>query len=243
MHDRRVLVTFNALPAVFLPGTGSDADFARRALGPGARLLGAAGITAVTPGPDLVGDYLRALDAAARAAHGPLLLGGVSIGAMVAAQWALRHPGAAAGVIAAMPAWCGAPDGSPAAASAAITAGRVAGDGLEPTITAMRDTSPRWLGDELARSWRCLGSALAPSMRAAAAYRAPEAAELAALDVPLGIVGVIDDPLHPIAVARAWHAHAPRSGLTTISLDELGRDPAVLGTAGAAALEIASGPR
>ncbi|WP_182347635.1 alpha/beta fold hydrolase [Tomitella gaofuii] len=238
-------VTYDAPIAVLLPGTGSDDDFASRALAPAATALGAGRIIAVTPRPALIDGYHRALDEAARAAGdgGRILIGGVSIGAMAAVQWALRSPGRVAGIIGAMPSWCGRPDGNVGAASAAITAQRVAADGVEPTIAQMRATSPRWLGDELARSWRALGADLAGAMRAASAYVAPTPAQIAGLDAPLGVVGVIDDPLHPVEVARAWARAAHRSAVSTITLDELGADPSVLSTAGAEALRRAAHTR
>ncbi|QDQ99226.1 alpha/beta hydrolase [Tomitella fengzijianii] len=231
--------------AVLLPGTGSDADFARRALAPAAESLGARSIDAVEPRSALVDGYHRALNEAAREAGdgGRILIGGVSIGAMTAVQWALRSPDRVAGIIAAMPAWCGRPDGTAAAASAALTARRIAADGLETTIAQMRAGSPRWLGDELARSWRVLGADLVDSMRAASGYVAPTPTEIAALDVPIGIVGVVDDPLHPVDVAHAWARAARRSAVTTITLDELGADPSVLSTAGAGALRRAARTR
>lgn len=231
-------VTFDADMAVFLPGTGSDAEFIGRALGPAAAVLGVGAVT-VSPGADPVRGYFDELDAAYRE-HGRIIVGGVSIGAMVGAQWALAFPSRAAGVIAAMPAWCGAPVGSPAAASAALTAHHVEEDGLEETIAAMRASSPVWLGDELSRSWRGLRGDLVASMRSAAGYVAPTTAELSRLAVPVGIVGVMGDPLHNVEVARAWEAAIGRSALETISLDELGADPSVLASAGTTALQRAT---
>ena len=64
----------------------------------------------VTPPPQpdrLIDGYLSALDDAARA--GPICVGGVSIGAAVAAAWALAHPDRTVAVLAALPAWTGAP--------------------------------------------------------------------------------------------------------------------------------------
>ena len=58
------------------------------------------------------------LDNAARSA--PIAVGGVSIGAAVAAAWALAHPGHAVAVLAALPAWTGEPDTAPAADCARI---------------------------------------------------------------------------------------------------------------------------
>jgi pimeloyl-ACP methyl ester carboxylesterase len=79
--------------AVVLPGAGSSADFVRRAF---ERPLREAGYALVAPSPvpgaDLVAAAYRSLDLAA-AEHGPRLrlVGGVSLGAHVAARWTATH--------------------------------------------------------------------------------------------------------------------------------------------------------
>ncbi|MGI9210187.1 MAG: alpha/beta hydrolase, partial [Rhodococcus sp. (in: high G+C Gram-positive bacteria)] len=91
--------------AVVLPGTGSDANFVGRVFRGALRSRGI-DVVAVDPDPrGVVRSYVRAMDAAARS--GPILVGGVSIGAAVALQWAAEHPDLAAGVLAALPAWTG----------------------------------------------------------------------------------------------------------------------------------------
>ncbi|MDY6811289.1 MAG: alpha/beta hydrolase, partial [Actinomycetota bacterium] len=115
---------------VAIPGTGSDADFIRRAFGPAAAHHGLT-LVALDPSTDLVDGHLRRLDEIA-ATSGPPLVGGVSIGAAIALAWALDHD--CAGVWAALPAWSGDPALAPAAWSAAATAAALATDGLEPTI-------------------------------------------------------------------------------------------------------------
>lgn len=113
MHYRGVVVDLNGVTTVLLPGTGSDDDYVQRAFsGP----LAHVGAVLVTPPPRpdrLIEGYLAALDAASR--EGPIAVGGVSIGAAVAAAWALAHPGRAVAVLAALPAWAGAPGEAPAA--------------------------------------------------------------------------------------------------------------------------------
>ena len=99
-------ITFRGATAVLLPGTGSDDDYVYRAFaGP----LHGVGAVVSTPAPQparLVASYLDALDNAAR--QGPIIVGGVSIGAAVTVAWALAHPSRAVAVLAALPAWTGA---------------------------------------------------------------------------------------------------------------------------------------
>jgi fermentation-respiration switch protein FrsA (DUF1100 family) len=73
-------------------------------------------------------------------------------------------------------------------------------------------------------------------MEEAAAYAAPTCEELATLAVPMGVAAATDDPVHPVEVALEWVAAAPRAALRTLTLDELGADPAILGAACTSAL-------
>lgn len=217
-------------PAVLvaLPGTGSDADYIRRAFGPAAASLGV-DLIAPEPANDLVGGYRAALDAAAGEGR-PILVGGVSIGAAIALDWALdAGRSRCCGVLAALPAWSGSPEHAAAAHSATLTASSIERDGLEPTIGAMTATSPEWLAAELTRSWRGLADGLVTQLRCGAAYRAPGPAEIADLGVPLAVTAAIDDPVHPIGVARQWCAAAPRSALVEVTLAGWGARPALLG--------------
>jgi pimeloyl-ACP methyl ester carboxylesterase len=105
----------------------------------------------------------------------------------------------------------------------------------------MRGSSPRWLADELTRSWAGQWPALPDAMDEAAAYVAPTTAELRTLTAPLGVVAASDDPVHPAEVAVEWVSAAPRAALRTVTLDEMGADPSVLGVAGLAAVSEAAG--
>lgn len=209
---------------VALPGTGSDADYARRA-------FASTGLPVVAVDPDgtrLVRGYEIALDRAA-ADHTEVIAAGISIGACVAVQWALSNPDSCAGVLAALPPWLGPPRAAPAAHSAAWTAALIRAHGLEETIRQMSSGSPAWLSAELERSWRAAGPHLLSQLDAAANYFAPTADMVARLRVPLSIVAASDDPVHPAVVARAWHDAADSSVLTEISMARWGADPALLG--------------
>ncbi|BBY78952.1 alpha/beta hydrolase [Mycolicibacterium pulveris] len=228
-------VNLRGVTTVLLPGTGSDDNYIYRAF---AGALREAGAVLVTPAPRperLVEGYRDALDDAARA--GAIAVGGVSIGAAVATEWALRHPGQTVAVLAALPAWTGSPDTAPAAMAARHSAQLLREQGLDSATATMRASSPQWLADELARSWAGQWPALPDAMEEATRYVAPTCEALATLAVPMGVVAATDDPVHPIEVARQWVAAAPRAALRTVTLDAMGADPAVLGAACVAALQ------
>lgn len=230
--------TLRGVTVVLLPGTGSDDDYVHRAFSPALHDCGA---TVVTPAPEpehLVAGYLSALDDAARG--GPIGVGGVSIGAAVATQWAVAHPDPVVGVLAALPAWTGAPNSAPAALAAQYTASMLRADGLAAGVSRMREGSPEWLADELSRSWAGQWPGLPDAMDEAARYVAPTVAELSRLAAPLGIAAATDDAVHPVDVAREWAAAAPRAALHTVTLPQMGADPAALGRACVAALLEAS---
>lgn len=219
---------------MLLPGTGSDDDYVHRAFSGPLDDVGAV-LVAPPPRPDrLIDGYVSALDAAART--GPIAVGGVSIGAAVAAAWALAHADRAVAVLAALPAWAGDPAAAPAALAARYTASQLRADGLAVTTGQMRASSPPWLADELARSWRAQWPQLPDAMDEAAAYVAPTRAALARLAVPLGVAAAVDDPIHPLEVGVEWVDAAPRAALRTVTLDQIGLDAAALGAACLAAL-------
>lgn len=228
---------------VLLPGTGSDDDYLTRALAGPLEQAGAV-VLSVAPDPQhLVSGYWEALDSALHETlhrsgdSGLIAVGGVSLGAALAAKWACAHPRNTAAVLAVLPPWTGTPDGAPAAVSARHTAATLRRDGLEATTAAMRSSSPQWLADELARSWRRQWPALPDAMDEAAAYAAPEAADLRRLNVPLAVVAAPDDAIHPAAVAADWAAWAPRAAMRTVLLEKFGPDPALLGQACVEALQ------
>ena len=227
-------VILQGVTTVLLPGTGSDDDYVYRAF---SAALHDAGAVVVTPRPQperLVDGYHDALDNAARTS--PIAVGGVSIGAAVATAWAIAHPGRTVAVLAALPAWTGAPDNAPAAIAARHSASVLRRDGLASATAQMRAGSPPWLADELTRSWVGQWPALPDAMDAAAEFVAPTCGELERLAVPMGLAAATDDPVHPVEVAMEWVSAAPRAALRTVTLDEMGVDPGVLGAACVTAL-------
>lgn len=234
--------------AVILPGSGSDDVFVRSAFaGP----LGAFGITlsAVAPrrGGDVTAGYRDALDAAldgARDREERLLVGGISLGAHVAARWAAQSgtqsgaqsgaqqsDGPLVGLLLALPAWSGPPGGAPAAHAARITAGLVRAGGVAAAVAAAREGAPSWLHTELARAWSGYGDGLAAALDAAAAEPGPDRTALGTIAVPTGVAALVDDPVHPIGVAQEWCAALPRAVLHAATLAAFGADPQVIGRA------------
>jgi pimeloyl-ACP methyl ester carboxylesterase len=209
-----------------LPGTGSDEVFVTSVF---EVPLSAVGITltapAPVPGPSLADAALAAL----AGSPGPVLAGGISFGAHLAAEWAVANPSRCAGLVLAMPAWHGAPSSAPASLSASHSAARVRAVGVTEAL-AEADV-PEWLSAELSRAWGGYGPALADSLEVAAARPAPTLEDLAALDVPVGIAACVDDPVHPVSVAREWAAALPRAEVCTTRLPIVGADPEALGRA------------
>jgi pimeloyl-ACP methyl ester carboxylesterase len=232
-----VAIELRGVTAVMLPGTGSDDDYITRAFaGP----LQDAGARVAAPPPQpshLIAGYLAALDDAA--VSSPIAVGGVSIGAAVAAAWALLHPDRAVVVLSALPAWTGAPGSAPAALAARHSARQLRRYGLAAATTQMRMSSPPWLAEELTRSWQGQWPHLPDAMEEAAAYVAPTREQLQRLTAPIGIAAATDDPIHPLEIGQEWAAAAPHAALRTVTLDQLGADPAALGAACLAALDAA----
>ncbi|MET0703277.1 MAG: thioesterase domain-containing protein [Mycobacterium sp.] len=227
-------VDLRGVTTVLLPGTGSDDDYVYRAFAPALHQVGALPVPHAPQPAHLIEGYLAALDDAAR--EGPIAVAGVSLGAAVATAWAIAHPGHAVAVLAALPAWTGAPDTAPAALAAIASANELRRDGLVAATARMRHSSPAWLADELTRSWVGQWPELPDAMEAAAHYVAPTSSQLETLTAPMAVVSAADDPIHPVEIGVEWVSAAPHASLRTITLAELGSDPAALGAACLAAL-------
>ncbi|MER6898706.1 alpha/beta hydrolase [Amycolatopsis sp. NPDC000740] len=215
--------------AVLLPGTGSDEVFVRSVFG---GPLAALGVPLITPAPvagaGLAEAFLAELDGLADR-YGTVLVGGISFGAHLAAEWAVANPGRCGGLLAALPAWNGESGSAPAALAASVTADLVADVGVEGALAAAVAGSPGWLGEELGRAWRRHGSGLEAGLRVAAGRSAPTLQELRGVGVPAGVGGCADEPVHPAGVARGWAGALPRGVYGETSLEVVGRDREALG--------------
>ncbi len=233
-------VHLRGVTTVLLPGTGSDHEFVQRAFSAALHDVGASVLTPPPQPHRLVEAYREDLDHAARAAAPmPIAVGGVSIGAAVAAAWALSHPHRVVAVLAALPAWTGAPEAAPAALAARYSAKLLRRDGLVAATAQMQASTPNWLAEELTRSWAGQWPWLPDAMDEASCYVAPTRSALSGLTVPMGVVSATDDLVHPVDVGIEWVSAAPRASLRTVTLDQIGTDPAVLGAQCLAALRDA----
>lgn len=223
-----------ALTAVLLPGTGSDEVFVRSVFSAAVTTIDLR-LHAPSPryGPELILGYLAELDSAA--AHGPIVVGGISLGAHVAAAWAMRNQARCAGLLLAMPAWIGEPGDAPAAQLATTSARLVADHGTAAALGIARRGTPIWLSAELSRAWHRYGDGLAAALAVAAREPAPRAAELHGLPIPAGVACCTDDPVHPAEIAEEWAAALPIAALTRTTLAAVGSRPAALGDATVAA--------
>ena len=227
-------VDLRGVTTVLLPGTGSDDDYVYRAFSAALHEVGALSITpAAAAGP-----AHRRLSRCARqrgTGRPDRRRRGV-LGAAVAAAWALAHPGHAVAVLAALPAWTGEPETAPAALAARHSADELRRDGLAAAIAQMRASSPPWLADELTRSWVGQWPALPDAMDGGRLLCRADLRPAGGLAVPMGVAAATDDPMHPVEVGIEWVAAAPRAALRTVTLVEMGADPAALGAACLAAL-------
>ena len=105
------------------------------------------------------------------------------------------------------------------------------GKRLAAVLEEVRRSSPAWLSAELSRAWQRQWPDLPQSLDDAAAQPGPTEQELANLRVPTGVVGAVDDAVHPLTVAQQWAGASPAAALATVHLDELGANPGVLGAA------------
>jgi pimeloyl-ACP methyl ester carboxylesterase len=243
-----VLLSGQGVPLLFLHGLGSDSRDSRRDLGamPGIRLALAdqRGHGSARPPlrhgefelDSLVGD-LRAM-IRALGWPGPVV-GGGSMGAAVVLRHVLTDPGDCQALVLVAPAI--GPDRPAAAASIASIADRIDAVGLGQAVAELRGLSATTIagrdgagtaGDGLDCWLRQDGGSLAVAMRAVQRWRPLGAlSELSALQVPVALVGIRDDPLHPVELAVQMHARLPHSSLEILGSPDDARQPGAIGGA------------
>jgi pimeloyl-ACP methyl ester carboxylesterase len=220
--------------AILAHGAGSSADFLACAF-PADRL----GVSRAHYLENRTGDVQQikaALLTAARDIDAPVLLGGVSLGAH-AATLALPHaPKNVVGGVLALPAWTGS--GQPVAELTAVAAEAIAALGTAEILTQLPPAD--WVTHHLRLAWAQRTDAeLARELANAAQQDGPSLANLRGITVPVGLVKLEDDPLHPAAVADLWAREIPAASTMGLARDEPGTDLAVFADAARAALRAA----
>jgi pimeloyl-ACP methyl ester carboxylesterase len=146
---------------------------------------------------------------------------GVSMGAGVAVNLALRYPERVSALLLIRPAWTDEPN--PAHLSALSYAGDLLqrmGSVVGARVFADSPDYRRVLGASAAAAAGLLEQFRDPlaAQRAVRLVQMPlsnpfkRLADLGALDVPATVVAAPADPLHPVEIAEAWAAHIPGSG-------------------------------
>lgn len=244
-------VSGHGVPMIFLHGLGSDSADSARDLGelPGIRLALAdqrghgASRPPVGPGQfavdDLAGDLAAML---AELGWGRPVVGGGSMGAAIALRWALQDPVRDRGALG-DPAGCRAlvlvapalghrgPESPGGAAFLSDAAARIESGGLEQAVAGLRAQTPGG-GDGMEPWLRQDGASLAVAMRAAAGWQVfCDLSDLAALQMPVVLVGIEGDSLHPAGLARRMHAAVPGSSLEVLPSPAAATRPGVIGGA------------
>jgi pimeloyl-ACP methyl ester carboxylesterase len=248
-----------ARPAwVVAHGVGSSsrfvvATFRDAVLGAGRRLVAfdLRGHGASSPAPDPADHHLDAHAgdlAAVVAATGDVeVVGGISLGAHAAVRAVGARTAASSvaplAVLACLPAWTG--PSVPGRGPHAGVAAEVRAAGIPTMVERFRrDTGmPGWLRTTLLNDYpRHHEASLTAALLALDGGEAPGPEELAALPVPLAVIGWPDDPGHPFDVAERWAALAPGAMLATLQLGDLEDRLGALGSAAVRAVESVRGP-
>jgi pimeloyl-ACP methyl ester carboxylesterase len=233
-----VRVSGRGIPMIFLHGLGSDSRDSRRDLGelPGFRVALADqrghGGSRPRPGPgefeldSMVGD-LRAM-LAALDWPGAVVAGG-SMGAAVALRHVLTGPGDCPALVLVAPAL--GPDRPAVAALLAAVADRIDAVGLEGAVAEIRG-GPGRDGDGLDCWLRQDGAALAAGMRAVPSWQPfTSMDDLAAINLPVALVAIRGDPLHPVELAARMDARLPSSCLEVLGSPDEASRPGAIGAA------------
>lgn len=205
-------------------GAGSTAEFLDRAFP-----VTATQIPTITY-DDRTGSTEKVAAALARRLTPNTIVGGVSIGAHAAAKAASNSPVTPVGAVFVMPAWLGDP---PPDSVTARSAALVAQYGPEAVLSQLASDpllADDWVTSELGRAWPDRPS-LAAELATAATEPAPTLGELAGLEIPCVVVALADDPVHPVAVARAWADALPQSVLVVLDRNEPAADRSVFAQA------------
>ncbi|MFL6240093.1 MAG: alpha/beta hydrolase [Actinomycetes bacterium] len=222
--------------AVLAHGAASSADFVRRAF---AQPLAAVGVDLVTwdrrtPVAEAAAEFAALVERS-----DATIVGGVSVGAILATNFALTAAGVGLrGLLVAMPPPIPGSQGSPRLHDEDAESARWDVDALIEQV--VRDAVP-WVGAEIRRAWPEYDAAqLRRELVTAASAMPPSYGALAQCTVTTGVVALGDDPVHPVEVAEQWARHLPHAALETLRLEAPADDVSVIGAAAVSAWKRAS---
>lgn len=221
---------------VLAHGAGSSAEFLSRAFP--ASEVGVGECVALDDRSGRLTSVMNSLAAAATPDR-PTVLGGVSLGAHAAATLLSRSdlPGHVVGGLLVMPAWTGSPGRTAQLTGAAADA--LAALGPEEVLAELDPHD--WVTPLLAQAWAVrTGADLVKELRAASDSPGPTEDQLRAIDVPVAVIALREDPLHPLSVATAWAEMIPRAELVVLDRAAPGEGLAVFARSAARAFEALS---
>jgi pimeloyl-ACP methyl ester carboxylesterase len=217
---------------VMAHGAGSEGEFLAEAFP--ADVLGVAEARFLDDRTGRIGAVMSAMAAAATPDR-PTIVAGVSLGAHSAARLLARadRPSHVVAGLLVMPAWTGPPQRVAGLTSAAAAALAVLG-----TTGVLAELDPAdWVTPLLRRAWsKRSPDELVAELRTAAEQPGPTDDELRSISVPVVVVALGDDPLHPVSVAQRWAQLIPHAQLAQVDRAAPGTDPAALGRAAAQAM-------
>lgn len=231
-----------ALPdcrVVMAHGAGSSADFLAAAFP--AEALGVAEGRYVDDRTGSLGAVMTGLAAAATPDRATILAG-VSLGAHAAARLLSRSdlPPHIVGGLLVMPAWTGPPDAVAALTATAAEALSVLGP---EGVLAELDPAD-WVTPQLAAAWQLREPAdLVAELATAATQPGPDPEMLAGIRLPVAVIALRDDPLHPLSVATRWAGIVESAVLATVGRRQPDEELQVLGHVAGAGLRSAWGQR
>lgn len=196
----------------------------------GAGSTGAAAARLLGCGPDAhlvedrsgdVDQIIDLIDTAVAARPDVTDLMGVSLGAHAIARWAARAQPPVPRLWCVLPAWTGEAGATAQVTAAAARA--VADEGIGAQLTRLhRDALLPDVVALIQHAWQAYADdELARALDRASTGRGPMAAELAAIPVPVTVIGWAGDAFHPADVVHAWGRHLQRPILALAARPEI----------------------
>jgi pimeloyl-ACP methyl ester carboxylesterase len=213
--------------ALVVHGAGSTAGVARRLVPP--ILFDGAAMTYLTE-PDCRPRHIsRAIQRwqSQSVPPGRQFVAGISFGAHALAMALSGTSTALSGALLIMPAWTGPPGHTAALTQSAARTLQMSTTAAElRRLMDLASPDQDWIVSALTSSWTSQPKErLVAGMSQAAATAGPTPAQLGTIATPTVIVGLRDDPLHPVDTARLWQDAIPNARyveVTTTRIHESG---------------------